>query len=124
LAEKMSIFDRFEGKSLKLDSALDVQIWTEELKEMKPTEIRLSGNTFGVEALRAISEALGDNLKTVKCSDMFTGRLKSEIPLALEALVKALETQKSLHEVDLSDNAFGPVLSNFNLRLVLNRFND
>jgi Ran GTPase-activating protein 1 len=120
----MSIFDRFQGKSLKLDSALDVKSWTEELKEMKPTEIHLSGNTFGVEALTAISEALGDNLVTVKCSDMFTGRLKSEIPLALEALVKALETQKSLVEVDLSDNAFGPVWYSLNLRLVLNHSND
>lgn len=45
---------------------------------------------------------------------MFTGRLKTEIPLALEALVEALEGQKHLVELDLSDNAFGPAVKNFN----------
>lgn len=40
---------------------------------------------------------------------MFTSRLKTEIPFALEALVQALENLPDLVEVDLSDNAFGPV---------------
>lgn len=40
-------------------------------------------------------------------ADIFTGRLISEIPLALTALCDALLTVPSLVEVDLSDNAFG-----------------
>lgn len=40
-------------------------------------------------------------------SDIFTGRLLSEIPLALKALCDAFE-QVDLLELDLSDNAFGP----------------
>lgn len=40
-------------------------------------------------------------------SDIFTGRLLSEIPLALKALCDAFEKVELL-ELDLSDNAFGP----------------
>jgi Ran GTPase-activating protein 1 len=39
---------------------------------------------------------------------MFTGRLRSEIPLALTHLVDVLKTKTSLKLVDFSDNAFGP----------------
>jgi Ran GTPase-activating protein 1 len=62
-----------------------------------------------VEACRAIAEALKtqSSLKNVYFSDMFTGRLKNEIPLALEAFVDAF-LDKSIDELDLSDNAFGP----------------
>jgi len=41
-------------------------------------------------------------------SDMFTGRLRSEIPPILSALSDALVDITSLEEIDLSDNAFGP----------------
>ncbi len=40
-------------------------------------------------------------------ADIFTGRLISEIPLALSALCSSLSTHPSLVELDLSDNAFG-----------------
>lgn len=40
-------------------------------------------------------------------ADIFTGRLISEIPDALTALLTALLTLSKLHTVDLSDNAFG-----------------
>lgn len=40
-------------------------------------------------------------------SDIFTGRLISEIPQALSALCDALQDHTSLVELDLSDNAFG-----------------
>ena len=39
---------------------------------------------------------------------MFTGRLKDEIPVALDAIVDALLDKKKLRKLDLSDNAFGP----------------
>lgn len=41
-------------------------------------------------------------------ADIFTGRLREEIPAALEALLPALQTCASLHTVNLCDNAFGP----------------
>jgi Ran GTPase-activating protein 1 len=40
-------------------------------------------------------------------SDIFTSRLLSEIPPALDAILKALLTLPKLHTVNLSDNAFG-----------------
>lgn len=40
-------------------------------------------------------------------ADIFTGRLISEIPQALQALCDALIETDSLVEIDLSDNAFG-----------------
>jgi Ran GTPase-activating protein (RanGAP) involved in mRNA processing and transport len=48
---------------LKLDTAADVEEYCKELKSSKPNEIHLSGNTFGVEALAAISKCLGDELR-------------------------------------------------------------
>ncbi|KAI8365829.1 hypothetical protein EDC96DRAFT_553267 [Choanephora cucurbitarum] len=71
--------------------------------------IKLSGNTLGVEASQALGEALKTktHLKQALLSDIFTGRLLDEIPLALKALCDAFE-QVDLLELDLSDNAFGP----------------
>jgi Ran GTPase-activating protein 1 len=43
----------------------------------------------------------------VDLADIFTGRLISEIPQALEALCDSLATHEALVELDLSDNAFG-----------------
>lgn len=73
----------------------------------------LEGNTLGPLAAKAIAQALEENGSTLKRAlwkDMFTGRLKAEIPKALEYLGSALCTAGSqLHELDLSDNAFGPI---------------
>lgn len=41
-------------------------------------------------------------------ADIFTGRLREEIPAALEALLPALKTCHALHTLNLCDNAFGP----------------
>lgn len=46
-------------------------------------------------------------MQVFNAADIFTGRLISEIPEALAALLTALLTLKHLHTVDLSDNAFG-----------------
>ncbi|KAA8895377.1 hypothetical protein FN846DRAFT_785153 [Sphaerosporella brunnea] len=72
-------------------------------------EIRLGGNTLGVEACKALAEVLKTkkNLQIFNAADIFTGRLISEIPDALTALLTALLTLPKLHTVDLSDNAFG-----------------
>ncbi|KAG0745459.1 hypothetical protein G6F57_002140 [Rhizopus arrhizus] len=98
------------GKGLKLNTAEDVQEFVDTINQMDDLEvIKLSGNTIGVEAGQALAEALKTKtkLKQALLSDIFTGRLLSEIPLALKALCDAFE-QVDLLELDLSDNAFGP----------------
>ncbi|NXV72947.1 RAGP1 protein, partial [Atlantisia rogersi] len=73
--------------------------------------LRLEGNTVGVEAAKVIAKALEKKSELKRChwSDMFTGRLRSEIPPALISLGDALITAGAqLVELDLSDNAFGP----------------
>lgn len=68
---------------------------------------------MGPEAAKTIAKCLeehGSNLKRALWKDMFTGRMKDEIPLALEYLGKGLCTAGTkLVELDLSDNAFGPI---------------
>jgi Ran GTPase-activating protein 1 len=54
---------------------------------------------------------------------MFTGRLKDEIPLALDAFVAVLENKHNLEEVDLSDNAFGPAGAKPLMRLLIHNRN-
>ncbi|NWY29687.1 RAGP1 protein, partial [Pheucticus melanocephalus] len=73
--------------------------------------LRLEGNTVGVEAAKVIAKALEKKSELKRChwSDMFTGRLRSEIPPALISLGDALiAAGAQLVELDLSDNAFGP----------------
>ncbi|KAJ3105695.1 Ran GTPase-activating protein 1 [Phlyctochytrium planicorne] len=99
-----------EGRVLKLNTADDVK---DIIKDIQNTpgieEMCLGGNTIGVEAAKALAQAIKpiSTLKSVNFSDMFTGRLKEEIPLALDAFVDAL-IDKKLDVVNFSDNAFGP----------------
>lgn len=57
-----------EGKGLKLDSAADVEAHIKPLREMKDVEeVRLLGNTLGVEACKVLGEVL-EKKKTLKVS--------------------------------------------------------
>ncbi|XP_031206017.1 ran GTPase-activating protein 1 isoform X2 [Mastomys coucha] len=102
----------FKGKSLKLNTAEDAKDVIKEIEEFDGLEaLRLEGNTVGVEAARVIAKALEKKSELKRChwSDMFTGRLRSEIPPALISLGEGLITAGAqLVELDLSDNAFGP----------------
>lgn len=73
----------------------------------------LEGNTLGPLAAKAVAEALKKNgaaLKRALWKDMFTSRSKEEIPKALEYLGTSLSTAGAqLTELELSDNAFGPI---------------
>ncbi|KAG5650228.1 hypothetical protein H0H81_000251 [Sphagnurus paluster] len=96
------------GKGLKLDTRADIEPW---LKAVDPTvieEIHFGGNTLGVEASQALAEFL-EKTAVLKAdfADIFTGRLISEIPLALSAICDALKDKATLIELNLSDNAFG-----------------
>lgn len=112
----------FAKKSLKLDTEEDASTIVEAIRACPNLEyLDLEGNTLGPHAAKAVAEALeknGTSLKRALWKDMFTGRLKSEIPKSLEYLGNALCTAGTrLYELDLSDNAFGPIgiqgLANF-----------
>ncbi|KAI9069081.1 RNI-like protein [Trametes sanguinea] len=97
------------GQGLKLDTRADIEA---HLAGVDPTlieEIHLGGNTIGVEAAQALAEFLAKTtqLRVANFADIFTGRLISEIPLALSAICDALIGKHTLEEIDLSDNAFG-----------------
>ncbi|OAD72355.1 hypothetical protein PHYBLDRAFT_88673, partial [Phycomyces blakesleeanus NRRL 1555(-)] len=107
--ENNTVFS-IEGKGLKLNTAEDVKLFCDTISRMDNLQkIILSGNTIGVEAGKALAAALSTRktLKVAILSDIFTGRLLSEIPAVLKALCDALE-KTQLTELDLSDNAFGP----------------
>ncbi|XP_044034925.1 ran GTPase-activating protein 1b isoform X2 [Siniperca chuatsi] len=102
----------YKGLGLKLDNAQSVEELVREIEQYQSLRaLRLEGNTVGVDAARAIAKALESKDLLQRCywSDMFTGRLRSEIPTALRSLGSALMSAGArLTELDLSDNAFGP----------------
>ncbi|KAL7883543.1 hypothetical protein SRHO_G00012010 [Serrasalmus rhombeus] len=102
----------YKGQGLKLNDAQSAEEIVKAVREFKGLQaLRLEGNTVGVEAAQAIAKALEDKSDFQCCywSDMFTGRLRSEIPPALNSLGAALITAGAqLKVLDLSDNAFGP----------------
>ena len=74
--------------------------------------LTLSGNTIGIEAAGAIGRALEKHpeFRRAHWKDMFTGRMKTEIPPALVNMTRGIMLANArLVELDLSDNAFGPV---------------
>ena len=106
----MSRIFSLRGQALKLDIAADLHKHTQPLQESTDVEeIHLEGNTIGVEASVALAAILETKttLKYANLADIFTGRLLSEIPQALDALLKALLNCPELHTINLNDNAFG-----------------
>lgn len=102
----------FAGRKLKLDTAEDAKEIVDAIKStVDITALRLEGNTLGLDASIAIAEALKEQSKFERAlwSDIFTGRLRAEIPPSLEHLGDGIIAAGArLHELDLSDNAFGP----------------
>ncbi|XP_037303342.1 ran GTPase-activating protein 1 isoform X2 [Manduca sexta] len=103
----------FSGKSLKLDTEKDAQPIIDAINKCPNlVYLTLTGNTLGVKAAQAIAKALENHpeLKVARFSDMFTGRMKTEIPPALMALGDGMIAAGArLTVLDLSDNAFGPI---------------
>jgi len=116
LLSKSSVEDvnlvSFAGRKLKLDTADDAQEIVDAIKSaVDITALRLEGNTLGLEASIKIADALKGQKKLERAlwSDIFTGRLRSEIPPSLEHLGDGIiAAGAKLSELDLSDNAFGP----------------
>uniref|UniRef100_F6PK54 Ran-GTPase activating protein 1 C-terminal domain-containing protein n=3 Tax=Ciona intestinalis TaxID=7719 RepID=F6PK54_CIOIN len=102
----------FKGQGKKLDTAADAAEIIQAIEESKDVQVlELVGNTVGVDAAKAVANALRNKPELQRClwADMFTGRLRSEIPISLRSLGDAIITSKArLVELDLSDNAFGP----------------
>ncbi|ROV91760.1 hypothetical protein VSDG_06450 [Cytospora chrysosperma] len=99
-----------EGKSLKLDTAEDVEPYIKELRGMDDVEeVRLLGNTLGVGACKLLGEVLATktSLQVANLADIFTGRLLSEIPDAISHLLTSILNLPNLHTINLNDNAFG-----------------
>nr|CAD7587940.1 unnamed protein product [Timema genevievae] len=103
----------FESKSLKLDTEEDAKDVVDAINKCENLEyLHLGGNTLGVDAAKAIAKALEAHteFKRALWMDMFTGRMKTEIPQALKYLGAGLVLAGArLSELDLSDNAFGPI---------------
>ncbi|EGW31449.1 uncharacterized protein SPAPADRAFT_62021 [Spathaspora passalidarum NRRL Y-27907] len=99
------------GKQIKFNAESDIEKYVKELIAQKNVaKIDFSGNTIGIEASKALSEALlahKDTIVEVNFSDLYTGRLNTEIPQSLEYLLPALLKLPNLKLINLSDNAFG-----------------
>lgn len=98
------------GKQIKFNTAEDIEPYLKELSELKNVQkVDFSGNTIGIEASKALSEALlgRDTIIEIDFSDLYTGRLNTEIPQSLKYLLPALLKLPQLKVVNLSDNAFG-----------------
>lgn len=82
------------------------------IDECKKLEfLHLEGNTLGVDAARGIGEALKKHPEFQRAlfKDLFTGRMKTEIPIALKSLgAGMISAGAHLTVLDCSDNALGP----------------
>ncbi|GAA6024238.1 hypothetical protein JCM11491_002516 [Sporobolomyces phaffii] len=99
-----------EGFVLKFDTLESIQPYLDQLDKLDQLEqVRFGGNTLGVDACIGVAKSLENkkSLKVADFSDIFTGRLISEIPQSLRALCTSLLSLPALTSVDLSDNAFG-----------------
>lgn len=104
----------FADRSLMLNSAEDAKPIVAAIEKCPSLVFfNLQGNTLGIDAAKEIGSALAKHGSQLKCAlwqDMFTGRLKTEIPIVLEHLSTGLLTANvRLSELDLSNNAFGPI---------------
>jgi Ran GTPase-activating protein 1 len=112
MATSSSTFS-LRNKALKLDTAEDADEHISALLEPSAassiTALDLSGNTLGVPACERIATVLPTltSLREANIADIFTGRLLSEIPQALDVLLKALLKCERLETINLNDNAFG-----------------
>jgi Ran GTPase-activating protein 1 len=69
MANDSKVFS-LEGKGLKLDTATDVEPHIKPLREMEDVEeVRLQGNTVGIEAAAALADVLKSK-KTLQVSPL------------------------------------------------------
>lgn len=96
----------------KLDTLSDVEEYLSFIKSNPGIKvIALNGNTLGVEASKAMAQEIEglDEIEEFYLNDCFTGRMKEEVHVCVEAFTQVLKKKTSLRTVDFSDNAFGPI---------------
>lgn len=103
----------FAGRGLKLNTRQDVAELVSQMQQCKSMKVlRLEGNTISPEAADELSKSLEKHpeLERFIVNDIFTGRLKDQIPPALKSLCGALNRSGAhLVEINMSDNAYGPI---------------
>lgn len=102
----------FAGRGLKFNTRQDAQELKQAILNTNNLKVlRLEGNTISPEAAEELAEAIEkQKLERFIGNDIFTGRLKDEIPLALRSICGAIDKSgANLVEVNMSDNAFGPI---------------
>ena len=99
------------SKAQKYDDASDAlsnQFKDVDFKSLR--EIKFSENSYGTGACQWIADNVlqnAVNLEKVDFSDMFTARLRSDLPNSLAILMGKLDINKIV-DLNLSHNAFGP----------------
>ena len=96
--------------SKRFDTREDVLSAFPELDESQSiTEVVLSLNSYSVEACGVVAELISHypSITSADLSDMFTGRLRSEVVESMQVLSSSFAAQ-SLQYLDVSNNAFGP----------------
>lgn len=122
----------------KYDSLEDISQVIKFIVDYNPTTLLkgliLTGNSYSSTAILGLVQVLLEKsndfcseIRYLDFSDMFTGRLKDDVPRSLEALGRLMQQCPSLESLNLSDNAFGPAgataispfLKNISLRSLL-----
>eukprot|EP00124_Ichthyophonus_hoferi_P004716 Ihof_evm2s557 gene=Ihof_evmTU2s557 len=101
----------FAPCTTKKDTASHVEDLVDQIKdEKKLVSVKMSKNSFGMDACMALAEALKEHpeLEHADLSDIFTGRLLNEIPQSVTAFGDAFMGMRNLRVIDFSDNAFSP----------------
>lgn len=116
LSKTKNIYDcelSFAGRGLKLNTKEDVkELYDEIMAKTDLKVLRLEGNTIAPAAAEELGKALKERktLERFIGNDLFTGRLKDEIPLALRSICGSIDISGArLVEINMSDNAFGPI---------------
>lgn len=79
----------FEGLGLRLNTGAEAEAVAEVIANAKSMKtLTFSGNTVGIEAAEVIGRSLAKHpeFERAHWKDMFTGRMKTEIPPALKHL--------------------------------------
>ncbi|OXA62301.1 ran GTPase-activating protein 1 [Folsomia candida] len=103
----------FKGLGAKWDTEEDVKNVVSKIRSCENLKyLELEGNTLGVDAAKAIGKALESKpeFEAALWRDLFTSRLKNEIPQAMKFLFAGVDLAGArLQYLDLSDNAIGPL---------------
>lgn len=102
----------FESKASKWETEAEAKDLIDAINKCTKLQyLNLAGNTLGVDAARGVGDALAKHpeFQEAIIKDLFTGRMKTEIPPALKHLGRGTITAGAhLTVLDCSDNALGP----------------